>query len=176
MPLTLLIGGARSGKSDAAIAIANRWDGPVVFVATGQPRDAEMEERIARHRASRPREWKTIESDGLVEALTAAGDAFVIVDCLTLWISRLMERELSDTDIDLLVHEGAEIAGGRSAPTVVVTNEVGSGIVPDNPLARRFRDLLGSANRVWASHAARTLLVVAGRALALSSLEELTDE
>src|SRR5437660_7416619 len=173
MPLTLLIGGARSGKSDAAIAMANRWGGPVVFVATGQARDAEMEQRIARHRGSRPGEWTTIESDGLVEALTAAGDAFVIVDCLTLWISRLMERELSDTDIDLLVHEGAEIAGGRSAPTVVITNEVGSGIVPDNPLARRFRDLLGSANRVWAQQAERTLLVIAGRALSLSSIEDL---
>jgi len=177
MGLTLLIGGARSGKSDAAQAMAVRFRGPVVFVATGEARDDEMAERIARHRAARPASWATIETGDVASALIAMpDDAFVIVDCLTLWISRLMERELSDTDIGDLVAEAARIAGARTSPTVAITNEVGSGIVPDNPLARRYRDLLGGANRTWAGAAERTLLVVAGRALELSSIEDLTNE
>ena len=175
MALTLLIGGARSGKSDAAIAMASRWGGSVVFVATAEARDEEMTERIARHKASRPNEWTTIETGDLGSALSAApDDAFVIVDCLTLWMSRFMERELSDDDIHTVVREAADAAAARPAPTVAITNEVGSGIVPDNQLARRFRDLLGGANRTWADAADRTLLVVAGRALRLSSIEELT--
>jgi adenosyl cobinamide kinase/adenosyl cobinamide phosphate guanylyltransferase len=174
MALTLLIGGARSGKSDAAIAMASGWAGPVVFVATAQARDEEMDARIARHRQSRPSSWTTVESDDVAGTLASAPEeAFVIVDCLTLWVSRLMERELSDTDIGAEIARAADVAADRSAPTVAITNEVGSGIVPDNALARRFRDLLGSANKAWAERADRTLLVVAGRALALSSIEEL---
>jgi adenosyl cobinamide kinase/adenosyl cobinamide phosphate guanylyltransferase len=172
-----LIGGARSGKSDAAIARADRWDGPVLFVATAQARDDEMAERIARHRASRPASWTTIETDDVRGALSSApAGVFVVVDCLTLWVSRLMERELSDADIADVVRTAALAASSRREPTVAITNEVGSGIVPDNPLARRFRDLLGSANKHWAEAAGRTLLVVAGRAMPLSSIEELTNE
>ena len=175
MALTLLIGGARSGKSDAALAMASAWDGPVVFVATAQARDDEMAQRIARHRASRPAEWTTVETDDVTGALeAAAGDAFVVVDCLTLWLSRLMERELSDDDINAVVAEAAAAAAARAGPTVAITNEVGSGIVPDNPMARRFRDLLGGANRTWAAAASRSLLLVAGRALPLTSIEEAT--
>jgi adenosylcobinamide kinase/adenosylcobinamide-phosphate guanylyltransferase len=174
MALTLLIGGARSGKSDAAQAMAARWRGPVVFVATAEARDDEMAERIARHRAARPSSWATIETGDIASALMGApDDAFVIVDCLTLWLSRLMERELSDTDIGDVVGEAARIAAARPSATVAITNEVGSGIVPDNPLARRYRDLLGGANRTCAAAADRTLLVVAGRALELSPIEDL---
>ena len=165
MPLTLLIGGARAGKSDAAVTMASRWDGPVVFVATAEARDEEMAERIARHKASRPEAWTTVETGDVVGALLdAPDDAFVIVDCLTLWVSRLMDC----ADVESVVREGALAAASRSSPTVAITNEVGSGIVPDNPLARRFRDLLGTANRTWAAVADRALLVVAGRTLELT--------
>jgi adenosyl cobinamide kinase/adenosyl cobinamide phosphate guanylyltransferase len=177
MALTLLIGGARSGKSDAAVAMASRWDGPVVFIATGEARDDEMADRIAKHRASRPSAWTTIETDDLAAALAHAPlDSFVVIDCLTLWISRLMERELSDAGIDEVVTQAARAAGSRRAPTVAVTNDVGSGIVPDNAQARRYRNLLGAANKTWARVSERALFVLAGRALALSTIEDITDE
>lgn len=169
MAFTLLIGGARSGKSDAALAMAAAWDGPVTFVATAEPRDDEMTERIARHREGRPSHWTTIETADVVAALTDDG-SFVILDCVTLLVSRLMERELADADILATIREVAGAAATRSAPTVVVTNEVGWGIVPDNALARRFRDLLGSANRSLAAGADRTLLVVAGKTLPLGDV------
>lgn len=170
MALTLLIGGTRSGKSDAALTMAAKWSGPVRFVATAEARDDEMAERIARHRAARPAEWTTIETADVVHALADDG-AFVIVDCVTLLVSRLMERELSDADVISAVEELATAAAGRAAPTVVVSNEVGSGIVPDNALARRFRDLIGAVNRRLAEAADRTLLVVAGRALPLQEIQ-----
>jgi adenosylcobinamide kinase/adenosylcobinamide-phosphate guanylyltransferase len=174
--LTLLIGGARSGKSDAALAMAAKWNGPVAFIATAEPRDADMEERIARHRASRPASWTTVETDDIAGALRAAPpDAFVIIDCLTLWVFRAMEREPSDDAIDERAAEAARAASDRDAPTAVVTNEVGSGIVPADAFTRRFRDALGRVNRIWAAAADRTLLLVAGRALELASLEEMAD-
>jgi adenosyl cobinamide kinase/adenosyl cobinamide phosphate guanylyltransferase len=175
MALTLLIGGARSGKSGAAVTMASKWGGPVTVIATAEARDEDMAARIARHRASRPHAWTTIETDDLAGALSAAaGDAFVIVDCLTLWVSRVMDRELPDGEIESLAREAAALASSRGAPTVAVTNEVGSGIVPDNALARRFRDVLGLVNRRWAQAAGTTLLVVAGRALPLRPIEDLT--
>lgn len=170
MALTLLIGGARSGKSDAALAMASKWGGPVRFVATGEARDEEMAARIAQHRAARPEHWTTVETADVAAAL-GDDDVFVIVDCVTLLVSRLMERELSDDEVLAAVSEVASAARSRTTPTVVVTNEVGSGIVPDNVLARRFRDLLGSANRALADAADRTLLVVAGRAVLLEEIE-----
>src|SRR5918996_2717965 len=104
MPLTLLIGGARSGKSDAAIAMAAKWEGAVRFVATAEARDDEMTERIARHREGRPAHWSTVETADVASTLTDDG-TFVIVDCITLLVSRLMERELSDADIVAVIEE-----------------------------------------------------------------------
>ena len=170
MPLTVLIGGARSGKSDAALAMAAKWDGPVTFVATAEARDEDMAGRIERHRAARPSDWTTVETTDVVSVLSDEG-SFVIVDCITLLVSRLMERELADDDIVEAIRDLARVAASRTAPTVVITNEVGSGIVPDNALARRFRDLLGTANRTLADAAERTLLIVAGRAMQLGEIE-----
>jgi adenosyl cobinamide kinase/adenosyl cobinamide phosphate guanylyltransferase len=149
--------------------MAEKWDGPVRFVATGEARDDEMAERIARHRAARPVGWETVETADVVPALVDDG-AFVVVDCVTLLVSRLMERELSDAGVIAAIDELGAAAAARSAPTVIVSNEVGSGIVPDNALARRFRDLLGTGNRRLADVADRTLLIVAGRALPLEDL------
>jgi len=170
MALTVLLGGARSGKSALAQRLAGRWDGPVAVVATGQARDAEMAERIARHRAARPAGWETVEEPLELEAALAAcgRDAFVAVDCLTLWVSNLLERGLTEAEVDARARSAASVAAARVAPTVAVSNEVGSGIVPADPLSRRYRDLLGQVNAVWAAAADHALLLVAGRAVPLS--------
>jgi adenosylcobinamide kinase / adenosylcobinamide-phosphate guanylyltransferase len=170
MGLTLLLGGARSGKSALAARLAGRWDGPVTVVVTGEARDAEMAERIRRHRAARPGHWGTVEEPLELEAALAAApaDAFVVLDCLTLWVSNLLERGPDDRRVEALARSAAARAAARAAPTVAVSNEVGSGIVPADALSRRYRDLLGLVNAVWAEAAGQSLLLVAGRAVALA--------
>jgi adenosylcobinamide kinase / adenosylcobinamide-phosphate guanylyltransferase len=159
MPLTLLIGGARSGKSSLALRLA---EGEVVFIATGEAGDAEMAERIDAHRAERPPSWRTVEAPiDLTGALRdAPPDACVIVDCLTLWVANTMDEARA--------REAAALAVARPGQTIAVTNEVGLGIVPANELARSYRDLLGRVNTIWAEAADRVLLVVAGRTLELT--------
>ncbi|HYY81188.1 MAG TPA: bifunctional adenosylcobinamide kinase/adenosylcobinamide-phosphate guanylyltransferase [Actinomycetes bacterium] len=175
MALTLLLGGARSGKSALAVRLARGWAGPVALVATLQPRDQETAERIERHRAERPPGWATVEAPSELEAALAgqAGGAFVIVDCLTLWVANLVEQGLTDERVAARAAEAAKLAAARPGPTVAVSNEVGSGIVPVNPLARRYRDLLGRVNATWAAAAANAVLLVAGRALPLLDAEAL---
>lgn len=170
MPLTVLLGGARSGKSTLAVRRARGFGGPVMFVATGQARDTEMAERIARHRADRPTDWSTVEAPvELAAALTGAPPgACVIVDCLSLWVSNLLERGDAEDAVTALARAAAGIAAARTTPTIAVSNEVGMGIVPVNELARRYRDALGRVNAIWAAAAADAALVVAGRLLALT--------
>jgi adenosylcobinamide kinase / adenosylcobinamide-phosphate guanylyltransferase len=178
MPLTLLTGGVRSGKSRLAVRLAKRRGGPVVVIATGEPRDEEMAERIRSHRAERPPEWETVEEPAaLEEALEQApSDASVIVDCLTLWVSNLVERSLSNAEIWERAAKAAWLAAARASPSFAVTNEVGSGIVPSNHLVRRFADVLGRVNAIWAEEADRVLLVVAGRVVPLSEPVDLLEE
>jgi adenosylcobinamide kinase/adenosylcobinamide-phosphate guanylyltransferase len=171
MTMTLLIGGARSGKSDLAVQIGQRHaacGGAVTFVATAQRFDDDMTERITRHQAERPA-WPTVESP--VELRRALLDIdtehLVLVDCLTLWVSNLMLEDWSQDAIRDYAAETAATAAERSGPTVVVTNEVGLGIHPGNELGRHYRDLLGRVNRQWADVADRSLLLVAGRAIPL---------
>jgi adenosylcobinamide kinase/adenosylcobinamide-phosphate guanylyltransferase len=170
MPLTLLLGGARSGKSALAVRRAEAFAGPVAFIATSEPRDDEMVARIGRHRAERPPEWTTIDApSGLAEALAAVPEGTcAIVDCLSLWVSNLLERDGEEAIVQLAV-EAARRAAERPAPTIAVSNEVGMGIVPANELARRYRDVLGRVNAIWAAHAAEAALVVAGRQLSLEA-------
>jgi adenosyl cobinamide kinase/adenosyl cobinamide phosphate guanylyltransferase len=165
MSLTLLIGGARAGKSALALRRAREQGGAVVFVATAEARDAEMAERIARHRAERDPAWATVEAPvDVAGALAAApAEACVVVDCLTLWVANLLERE--DAEIERLAAEAAGVAAGRAGATIAVSNEVGMGVVPASALGRRYRDLLGRVNAVWAERAAAAALVVAGRPL-----------
>jgi adenosyl cobinamide kinase/adenosyl cobinamide phosphate guanylyltransferase len=171
MPLTFLLGGARSGKSKLAVRLAAEWEGPVVVVATGEARDdSEFAARIARHRLERPAGWQTVE-----EPLDLAGElgrlpdpAFAIVDCLTLWTANALEDGWSDEEVEQAAIEAAALAAGRVSPTVVVSNEIGLGVVPATPLGRSFRDLLGRVNVEFALRADRACLVVAGRALELS--------
>ncbi len=174
MGLTLLTGGARSGKSALASRLGAAWSGGVTFVATAEELDDEMRERIARHRAARDAAWTTVEEPVEIEsALTAApaGD-LVIVDCLTLWISNLFMRGCDAATIEDRALGAAFAASARTAPTIVVTNEVGSGIVPADPSTRAYRDTLGTINMIFARAARRAFVVVAGRAVPLTDDEE----
>jgi adenosylcobinamide kinase / adenosylcobinamide-phosphate guanylyltransferase len=169
MALTVLLGGARSGKSALAVRLAAGWDGPVTVVVTAEARDAEMAERIRRHRAERPGGWRTVEAPRELEAALAGAPAaaFVLLDCLTLWVANLMEQGLRDEQVMGLARSAAAVAAARTAPTVAVSNEVGAGIVPADAGSRRYRDLLGQVNAAWAAAADRALLLVAGRAVPL---------
>jgi adenosylcobinamide kinase / adenosylcobinamide-phosphate guanylyltransferase len=171
MPLIVLIGGARSGKSSLAVRVATELGAPVVFVATAEALDAEFEDRITRHQSSRPPDWRLVEEPlALREVLIGVPDeATVIVDCLSLWVANLLGREDSEAEILDSAERAVRLAVKRGGTTIAVTNEVGLGIVPANALARRFRDVLGRVNATWAEAADRAVLVVAGRSLPLSS-------
>jgi len=159
--LTLVLGGARSGKSRHAEALVRALPPPWLYIATGEPRDNEMAARIAEHRARRNAKWQTIEAPrDLVAALTAVpAGATVLVDCLTLWLSNVMLVG-NDVDADITRLEGALVE--RKSAVVLVANEVGLGIVPENALARRFRDTAGRLNQRLAMLADRVVLLVAG--------------
>jgi adenosylcobinamide kinase/adenosylcobinamide-phosphate guanylyltransferase len=168
-PVTLVLGGARSGKSACAERLAMAA-GRAVYLATGHAGDAEMAARIAAHRARRGTGWSTLEEPlDLVEALAAAlaPDRAVLVDCLTLWLANLMHAGRDATvETERLV---AALARG-TGPVVLVANEVGLGIVPDNALARRFRDAAGLLNQKVAAAADRVVFVAAGLALTLKDI------
>jgi adenosylcobinamide kinase / adenosylcobinamide-phosphate guanylyltransferase len=170
MGITLLVGGARSGKSARALRLALEWEGQVVFVATGEGRDPEMADRIARHQLERPASWRTVEAPlELVRAFDSIPSrAFVILDCLTLWVANALEAGWSDEDVERAAAAVATIAAAREQPTVVVTNEVGLGLVPQTQLGRTYRDLLGRVNAVFAAEAEQAYLMVAGRTLELT--------
>jgi adenosyl cobinamide kinase/adenosyl cobinamide phosphate guanylyltransferase len=171
MAMALLLGGARSGKSAMAVRLAEGSGASVTFIATAVAGDDEMALRIGRHRESRPAEWKTVEAPvDLQEAIRmAAREDFLVVDCLTLWVSNLLGQGASAADIDAAAGAVVQELTGREC--VVVTNEVGLGIVPVNELARGFRDTLGSVNARFASSAQRAVLMVAGRALDLTDVD-----
>ncbi len=164
IPLTLILGGARSGKSRYAegliAALPPPWKPPWAYVATAEAGDDEMAARIKAHRARRGAYWHTIEAPrDLAAALARCRTMPVLIDCLTLWLSNLMHAEAAiDREIDGLEKALAQAA----APAVLVTNEVGSGIVPDHPLGRRFRDQQGLLNQRLAARADRVVLIVAG--------------
>ena len=169
MALTLLLGGARSGKSRLALRAAEEWGGSVLFVATGRAEDAEMAARIERHRAERPAQWDTLEEPvALADALrTADAQSCVVVDCLSLWVANLLELGWEDEAVEAEAGSAAAAAADREAATVVVSNEVGLGVVPATPLGRRYRDVLGRVNATFAAAADEPLFVVAGRKLRL---------
>ncbi|TMD25467.1 MAG: bifunctional adenosylcobinamide kinase/adenosylcobinamide-phosphate guanylyltransferase [Chloroflexi bacterium] len=163
MGFVLVLGGARSGKSAFANRLGLQSGRAVTFIATATAEDEEMMERIARHRAER-----TVEAPlELRDAIAARpADDFLIVDCLTLWVSNLLGASRLPDDIRDSCDAAAEEMATRDG--VVVTNEVGLGIVPANPLARTFRDTLGRVNAAFAMRAERSLLMVAGRSLELA--------
>jgi len=174
MSLTFLVGGARAGKSALAVRRARAFGGPVVVVATAEVRDAEMAERVARHREERDAGWETVEAPlDLAGALAATPPAAcVIVDCLTLWVANRIERGDGETEIAGLAAEAARLAAERPGPAIAVSNEVGMGVVPASALGRRYRDVLGRVNAVWAGAATEAALVVAGRPLWLGRADD----
>ena len=168
--ITFIIGGARSGKSRHAQELARGCGAGIVFIATGEAKDEEMERRIRIHRDERPQQWATVEEPRDLAAAVrgvTAGTSFVIIDCLTLWVSNLVcsgaAREAVEDAIRGVVRELKAI----QARSIVISNEVGMGIVPENRLARMFRDLSGEANELLASVADEIHVVFAGIPLKL---------
>lgn len=160
--IDFVLGGARSGKTSMALARAEASDLSPVMVATAQAFDEEMVARIAAHRAERGARWGLVEEPlDLAEALTreARAGRILMVDCLTLWLSNTL---LAERDVDAAIAALVTALSGLCGPAILVSNEVGLGIVPDNALARRFRDLQGRLNREVARLADRVTLVVAG--------------
>jgi adenosylcobinamide kinase/adenosylcobinamide-phosphate guanylyltransferase len=173
--ITFVLGGARSGKSRYVQALAARVS-PVAFVATAQRSDEEMFQKIERHRAERPKDWRTIEEPlDLDRVLAKEGPShqIVVIDCLTLYAANLIDAEQRDP---AAVEERLQklYAALRSVPCSValVSNEVGSGVVPSFPEGRKYRDLLGEINQRVATIADNVLLMVAGLPLVLKGSAE----
>lgn len=165
-PLILVIGGARSGKSRHAERLIAEHQPPWIYLATAEALDDEMGERIAQHRARRDERWQSMEAPhALANAIREApGDRPLLLDCVTLWLSN---RLLAAADLEQEIAMLCDVLRARSGATIVVSNEVGSGIVPENALARRFRDLAGIANQLLAARADRVEFIAAGLPLRL---------
>jgi adenosylcobinamide kinase / adenosylcobinamide-phosphate guanylyltransferase len=164
----LVLGGAKSGKSSHAESLIEQLEPPFLYIATAQVLDDEMKERIELHRARRKDRWATIEcpmapADAL-RGLAGKGRP-VLIDCITLWLSNLLC--FSSADPDRAVDDLCAAVSGADHPLVIVSNEVGGGIVPENELARKFRDLAGSTNQKLARICASVTLVTAGLPLRL---------
>ncbi|MGH6677610.1 MAG: bifunctional adenosylcobinamide kinase/adenosylcobinamide-phosphate guanylyltransferase [Bradyrhizobium sp.] len=161
MPIILITGGARSGKSARAEMRACRFAGRPIYIATAEALDEEMRQRIAAHRARRGQDWLERETPlKLVAALTETdGGGARLVDCLTLWLSNLLHAQ---RDWAAEAARLADALARQKSPVVLVTNEVGGGIVPDNAMARKFRDAAGQLNQVVARAADEVELIVAG--------------
>ena len=169
MALTFLTGGARSGKSARAVLMAVASGRDVTFVATAHALDAEMADRIQLHRAERPADWATVEAPlDLEPAVAGLGPGSVgIIDCLSLWVSNLLERGDSAPEIEAAAERVATACAASAADWFVVSNEVGMGLVPMHPVGRDYRDRLGRVNAAFSRHASLAQFMVSGRALTL---------
>jgi adenosylcobinamide kinase/adenosylcobinamide-phosphate guanylyltransferase len=168
--IILVTGGARSGKSHLAETMALAWGDPLGYVATGRAGDGEMAERIARHQRRRGPQWQTMEEPLLLKEVIVGHDGYfkaMLVDCITLWLSNLL---LAHNDAGRALDEVRALAAAMpslATPLILVTNEVGGGIVPENALARAFRDLAGEANQILAAVADEVHMAVCGLPLKL---------
>ena len=163
--ITFILGGARSGKSSHALELAKRKGKGVAFIATSQALDEEMAKRIELHKEKRPSDWQTFEEPKDLAPLLKRIDVkigLVIIDCLTLLISNLVSEKLEDEAIEKKIEEMLRVVKSAAFETIVVSNEVGLGIVPQNSLARRFRDLAGRVNQIVATEANEVLFMVSG--------------
>jgi len=169
--LILVLGGARAGKSTFALRLAEAQlgDSKGCFIATAQALDTEMAERIARHREERSAKWTTIEEPYQLDnaLLQAAESTVVVIDCLTLFVSNWLLRAENESEQTIQTIVAQLLASVNSQTVICVSNEVGLGIVPDNALARTFRDLLGRVNQQFAAAADEVYLLVAGLPLQL---------
>ena len=182
MSLIFITGGARSGKSRHAVELARSNSGTVAFIATAQAGDEEMAGRICRHQQERPDGWTTIEEPldvaGAIRHAVEMGHGVIIIDCLTLLVSNLTFQlpcdestiaESREREILEAVREMAETAAAVAAKAIVISNELGMGIVPDNRLARRFRDVAGRANQMMAEAADVVYFCVSGIPMQIKS-------
>ena len=165
--VTFILGGCRSGKSRYALEAARKLTAEQrIFIATAVAFDDEMRERVARHQAERGKEWTTVEAPlKLPEALKVHGrepEHVVLVDCLTFWINNLLLESAGSSAAQMKIPQLVEAIEGARCPVILVSNEVGAGIVPENSLARSFRDIVGSMNQAVAACAAKVVWVVAG--------------
>jgi adenosylcobinamide kinase/adenosylcobinamide-phosphate guanylyltransferase len=168
-PVTLVLGGARSGKSRHAEALVEGQPGPCIYLATAEAGDHEMAERIRWHQAHRSRRWQTLEEPiDLAGALRGAArsDGAVLVDCLTLWLSNLLG---ADRDVETEIEDLVAALPGLTGPVIFVSNEVGLGIVPEGALARAFVDHAGHLHQAVAAAAQSVLFMAAGLPLALKT-------
>ncbi len=158
--MTFVLGGARSGKSRYAEGLAGKHRGRKIYIATAEAFDGEMRERIAKHRQQRGQDWETIEAPlDFVETLASFSTGFVLIDCITVWIGNLMHH---GRDVRADVERLCEALARTKVRAVVVSNEVGLGIVPENALARAFRDEQGLANQRIAELADDVIFLTAG--------------
>ena len=176
--ITLVIGGCRSGKSRYALDAANKIKGDrKVFLATSVPRDPEMDKRVAAHQAERGQDWQTIEEPVMIHKTISQASKtadVILVDCLTLWTSNLMFAEYDEPGIMNAINLLIAALKQCPCPVFLVSNEVGYGIVPDNALARQFRDMAGLVNQKIAAMADRVILTVAGIDLPIKPRNNLT--
>lgn len=165
MKIIFVTGGARSGKSDFACRLASENKGAVTYIATAEAGDSEMKKRIEKHRRKRPRRWKLVEEPvDMRSAISQAGKSrFIIIDCLTLLITNWMLKE-NFTESKILGDLSDFLLGLKELPAnvVIVSNEVGAGIVPGTKLGRTFRDICGRANQLAAEHAEDVYFLVSG--------------
>ncbi len=164
--MILILGGTRSGKSRHATDLAKRINKNTVFIATATALDEEMKQRIRLHKSSRPKGWSLIEEPmdpgNSILGLKPACDV-AIIDCLGLWVSNLLMANMKDIAIEKRINKlGNSIVNAKAGLVIVVSNEVGCGIVPGDPVSRKFRDLLGLANQVIAAEAQEVIVMQAG--------------
>lgn len=179
--VTLLIGGARSGKSNMALQLGLAWPGPVCFVATATAGDDDMSARIDRHQKERPGHWSLLELPTFDSAAVPdsneqqnherpSHEQLLILDCVTMLVANLLFADHTDDEIVDHTSDLANALNKRRGPSVVITNEVGFGVHPETSLGRRYRDTLGRANRALAEQSETSLLVVAGHVVPLRDL------
>ncbi len=163
--ITFILGGARSGKSRYAQKLAQGKGIKIAFIATGQPLDREMKKRILIHKNNRPPHWKNFEEPlNPVPLLKNIGEKFdvILIDCLTLMVSNFMLRGIKEAAIKNNINKMAGILKKTKANSIIVSNEVGLGIVPENKLAREFRDIAGRVNQIVAEKADEVFFIVSG--------------
>ena len=174
----LISGGCRSGKSNLALKFAQQCRGRKVFLATAQAFDAEMQARIERHKMERNTSFETFEYPlASAQSLQTIGRCeFLLLDCLTLWVSNQLGQQKSDKDILTELENLLYGMREQAKVSLIVSNEVGMGIVPENRLARRYRDLIGLCHQTIAEQADECFLAIMGKSLALSKLAAISHE
>ncbi|MFH0791418.1 MAG: bifunctional adenosylcobinamide kinase/adenosylcobinamide-phosphate guanylyltransferase [Candidatus Omnitrophota bacterium] len=166
--ITFILGGARSGKSNYALKIAKENGKKVAFIATCKPQDLEMKQRIRQHKKIRPAHWQTYENyKDILRLLEKIGAKFdtILIDCLTLLVSDLMLNGFKESAIKNEINKLLKMLGQINAQSIIVSNEVGLGIIPENKLAREFRDIAGRMNQIVADKADNLYFLVSGIAL-----------